>query len=564
MKRRTNFGSAWSRPFQANAELWRRSMALTTCLLLGSCGPRTPALLRDDAPQALEQRLLAHVTVLASDEFDGRAPGTPGEARSIEYIARQFAAIGLRSPAGESGFLQSVPLASISSRGDLRGGAVDRPGGLDPARDYAIQTAAPATRLDVARLVFAGYGIVAPEFERDDYAGIDVRDEIVVVLAGEPDGLATHGAASLGSAARTALTADPRTLHRWVWMKQRRARERHARGLLIVVPDEALESRRRFFESESMMPTAAPAWEPPVSVLLAQSAFARMAAEAGIDVTQLRSEASSSRFAARLVPIALRGEASSTATAFTSHNVVGTIAGRTDECVVVTAHWDGYGRDAAASGDGVWNGAVDDAGGVAQLIEISRRLAREGPPRRTMHFVATTGEERGFLGARHFLARGPCAADRISAVVNLDWFYELGAAPRFAHHGLGYSSLDAIFERLAASQGRTVTAVNRYYAGGDQLPFLLAGIPGFHGGSIGPPLGREESYERDFYARRDADAVVLEGNSNEDEPRPEWDLRGAAQDTELLIDAVRELASRPERPCWTGASAFATAERLCR
>ena len=508
------------------------------------------------------KQLLAHISVLSADGVEGRAPGTSGERQAIDYIASEFGKAGL-SPLSRGEFSQKVPLRALSASGrfSLRSGS--RAVTLDPAKDFIVQADRSLT-LRSDEIVFAGYGIIAPEFGRDDYGSTDVVGKVVIVLAGEPAGFPSRKASKLGPQALDAIAESKRTYHQWFWMKQVNALKRGAKAVFILTADDRIAARRRYFQQDYMLPETLPPWAPPLSGFLSERIFEKGGPLDQIDLAQLRTMAVTPGFRPVALPLHLKGEVSVESRPLLSRNVVGRIEGNGPGCVVLIAHWDGYGRDPDAAGDNIWNGAVDDAGGVAQLIEIARQLAAQGRPRRSIYFVAATGEERGFLGSRQFLASSPCAPSEMAAAINLDWFYELGRTKRFASHGLGYSSLDETIERLIRGQGRTVTAANAYYAGGDQLPFMLAGVPGFHGGSVSPLVGQSDGYEEAYYAKLDANAVKKEGNSNEDEVQPQWDLRGAVEDAEIIWQLAGQIANAPAVPCWKVPSQFEDPKRICR
>lgn len=509
-----------------------------------------------------ERELLAHIDILASDAFEGREPGTPGEGKTIDYLTGQFAKAGLR-PLGTPGFVHAVPSLSRSASGHLAVRSGSNVHSLDPGKDFIVQALNNVT-LDGEEVVFAGYGIVAPEFGRDDFGATDVTNKVVIVLGGEPPGFPQRVESLLGGPALDAIAETKRTLHSWYWSRQLHALKRGAKAVFIVAPDDRIEARRRYFQNDYVEPRNAPPWAPPLSGFLSERLFLKGGPLSQIDLDQLRRRASLPHFQPLTLPVRFDAGIAVRSRPFVTRNVVGRIDGIGPGCVVVTAHWDAHGRDVKIAGDNIWNGAVDDAGGVAQLIEVARRLALKGKPRRSIIFLAATGEERGSLGSRHFVANSPCQVKDMAALINLDWFYELGRTRRFASHGLGYSSLDELIERIVRAQGRKVTAINAYYAGGDQLAFMLAGVPGFHGGSVAPLVDYPEGYEEAYYERLEAMSVEKEGHKNEDEVRPEWDLRGAVQDAEAIRQIVWEVANMPAAPCWKVPSQFADKARMCR
>lgn len=544
---------------------WRS--AFLGAFVLGACQPLSPP--NPLSPSVFKtsgirpDALLQHVRVLASDDFEGREPGTPGENLAIRYIERQFREASL-APQTSGLYLQSVPIIRRSAGGQLTIVENGNRLRLSPNVDFTVQLLDDSLKIENAPAVFAGYGIIAPEFGRNDYDGIDVRDKIVFVLTGEPHEMFDPSYAKIGPDAAAALAAAKRTYHRWDWVKQHNALIRGATGIVIVASDTKLASKSKYFQQDYMTLTHGPPWAPSLSMMLSQSAFDQIAKAAGTSAEALQQSARAAEFRARPLNLRLEGTFNASETGFASHNVVGRIPGSGKGCIIMTAHWDGYGIERSVPGDNIWNGAVDDAGGVAQLIEIARHLATAKRPRRTIIFVATTGEERGFLGARHLLANPPCPQGEIAAVINLDWFWELGRTRQFASHGLGYTTLDPIVQKLAAVQDRTVTATNAYFAGGDQLPFLFAGIPGIHGGSWGTLIDRTEGFEEAYSAKVSEGAILREGNSNRDEVRDEWDLSGAVLDAELLLNLALELANTRDAPCWTAPSQFASTARRCR
>lgn len=504
---------------------------------------------------------MRHVSILSSEEFGGREPGTPGEIKTIEFIADEFAKAGLSSVGGD--FSQDVPLKAFSATGNFRVRTQSSLISLDPARDLVVQAPQDVSLQDEG-MVFVGYGITAPEFGHDDYASVDVTGKVVILLSGQPDGFPARAKSALEPRALDAIAKNKRTYHQWFWSKQLNAYKHGAKAVFILSADDCLTARRPNFERNYMLPAALAPWAPPLSGFLSERLFAAGGPLGEVSLDKLRALANSPSFRGVSLPLRLSGTVPVKSRQFVSQNVVGKIAGSGPECVVLMAHWDGFGRDLSAAGDNVWNGAVDDAGGVAQLIEIARTLAARPKPQRSIFFVAVTGEERGFLGSRHFLENSPCAVPRVATALSLDWFWELGRTTQFASHGLGYSSLDEIVDRLLHERGRTVTAENAFFAGSDHFPFIVAGIPGFHGGSVSPLIDYPPGYDEAYYKRRDAQVIEREGHSNEDEITPEWDLRGAVEDAELISQLAWIIAKDRSMPCWKVRSWFSPAQRLCR
>lgn len=543
-----------------------RVVAFACLILTGSgCSPPVspvvgPATIADSAPLTPEE-LMRHVRILSSEDFEGREPGTSGEVKTVEYIVNEFEKAGLSSVNG--GFIQDVPVRAFSAAGNFRVQTQSDVRALDPTRDFAVQAPWDVS-LQNEEIVFAGYGISAPEFGHDDYGSVDVAGKVVLLLSGQPEEFPDRRKSSLEPRALDAIAKGKGTYHQWYWSKQLNAYKHGAKAVFIVSQDDRLTDRRPYFEQDYMLPKALPPWAPPLSGFWSERLFAAGRPLGDVSLDKLRALASSPRFRPVKLPLRLSGTVRVKMRHFVSHNIVGKIAGSGPECLVLLAHWDAFGRDPTARGDNVWNGAVDDAGGVAQLIEIARRLAAKRQPRRSIFFVAVTGEERGFLGSRHFVENSPCPTNRMAAALSLDWFWELGRTTDFANHPLGYSSLDGIIDRLLLQRGRMVTAENEFLAGSDQFPFIVAGIPGFHGGSVPPLIDYPVGYDEAYYKRRDAKAVERAGHSNEDEITSGWDLRGAVEDTELIRQLAWIIANDPSMPCWKVRTMFSDRQRLCR
>ncbi len=492
------------------------------------------------------------VEVLASDRFGGRAPGTPGEDSTVRYLIAELRRSGLRSGNPDGSYTELVPLVGIRSRftGTVftAGGAVE----LRPLEDYLARATGPDPRVgaDSAEVVFAGYGIVAPELGRDDYHGTDVRRKIVLALPGAP---VPPDSAHVGQEALARISGRD--------AKIAAAVQRGAAALVLLHDSLApfdwhtltgiYEAAERDFS-----PGAEPAAGG--SLLFGWIPLRRMttvAALGGISLDSLAVAASRPGFAAVTLPLRATLRAEQQRRSFTSRNVVALVPGSDarlrGEYVVYTAHWDHFGRNEALAGDQIFNGAIDNAGGVAQLISIARafhHMAR--PPRRTILFIATTAEEQGLLGAQYYVAHPLLPLDHAVAEINLDWFLPWGQSRGVISIGDPGSTLDDVLRTAAAAQGRALIpdpwGAEDFFARGDQFEFARAGVPALmpaQGGElIGKPAGTMDRMLSDYLAR--------DYHQVSDEVHAGWDYSGAVEDAQLLLEVGYDVAQADRRPEW--------------
>jgi Zn-dependent M28 family amino/carboxypeptidase len=514
-----------------------------------------------DAIQA--ERLSAHITTLASDAFEGRAPGTRGETLTVEYLVDQFARAGVQpgNPAG--GFVQHVPLVGYRTEPRIEIEAGGRKTSLTFVADYvhdypALKPVASATD---AGIVFAGYGIVAPEFGWDDYRRVDVRRKLVLVLSGEPS---RPSPSDPGAPDRAFFGGHARTYYATREWKFAEAARRGAAGILIIYDPDAGRTYATFqtLAKQEGFALAAPQTDATVIAgLMTLGAARRVASLAGRDFDRLAVAAAHPGAPAVVLDATADISLTSTIRTLVSRNVVGRVEGADprlrDEYVVYSAHWDHLGKDPALEGDQIYNGAIDDAAGVAQLLEIARgfaALARK--PRRSVLFIAVTAEEQGYLGSRFYVQRPLFPIAKTIAAINLDSGNVWGPTSDVTSTGYGRSTLDEALAEAARLQGRTFVIDPRddgaLYFGSDQIEFARAGIPAvfpFSGSAyVGKPKGYGE--ERwNAYAAKDYHQVT-------DEVRADWNLSGAVEDARWLLIAGYNVADAPAPPRWKRGSEF--------
>lgn len=517
-------------------------------------------------PAVDEALLRRHIVALSDDAMQGRRPGTEGGAKAVAYIVAQMQALGL-VPAGEGGgFTQTVPMRAVRLDAE-RSSVALRPtkAGAEPlplrlSEDVVVGSLGPAgtTQLE-APLVFVGYGVTAPEHGWDDFDGVDLRGKVAVVLVGDPpveDG-------RFGGAAMTYYG-------RWTY-KYERALEAGAAGCLIVHETAPASYGwnvvQGSWSSERFDLRAPDGSVPPhlgIQGWLHQDAAERLAALGGRSLADLHALALAPGFTALPLEAELVVEVVTTERTFSDVNIVAAVPGTTrpDEHVLVSAHWDHLGVDpqAAAGADAIFNGAVDNASGIAGMLAVAAGLqaaGREGKgPGRTVLLLATTAEEQGLLGSRYFAEHPTVPLRQIVGVANIDSMNVHGRTTTVAVTGKGQSSLEDDLAEVAAAQGRTLVGDARPEAGSyyrsDHFSFAKRGVPAidFDGG---PAMEEGGLVAGEALAKARAERY----HTVEDEYDPAWPLTGALQDVQAMLALVLRVAAAEQRPRWNPGSEMA-------
>ncbi|CAN7201198.1 M28 family metallopeptidase [Phenylobacterium sp. LjRoot164] len=539
-------------------------MIRTAALSLALSLLATSALAQDPIDPA---RLSSITKVLASDEFQGRSPGTPGEAKTIEYLVKEFKALGLE-PAGDAGaYTQDVPLLHTRLK-DGASFALDLNGKrreLVRNTDVTATTLRPVEQVAIekAPLVFVGYGVTAPERGWDDFKGVDLKGKIAVFLINDPDFEAPADAAIAGKFGGQAATYYAR----WTYKYEEAAR-RGAIGALIIheAPgagygwSTVIASNGEGFD----IVRADPAKE---KVLLqgwlSGAAGRELLAAAGQDFDALKAKAQRADFR----PVPLTGAAFSASYGVThdqivSRNVIGKITGAKlpSESVMFAAHWDAYGVGAPdAQGRTVRPGALDDAIGVAGTMEIARAFKAGPPPARTLVFAAWTAEERGLLGSEYYGVHPTVPLETMAANLTMDVLQPNGLSKDVVLIGAGQNALEDMLAKVAAAQGRTVTPdahpERALFYRADHFSLARKGVPvlllmGLGGGADLVNGGRAagDKWVTDYTAS----AYHTTG----DAWSADWDLSGAAQDVALFYEMGKQLAAGGSWPNWKDGSEF--------
>ena len=513
--------------------------------------------------------LLANISVLASDEFEGRLPGTAGEAKTLAHLEQQVRQIGLQPGNPDGSYLQSVPLVGITGTPTMtltvgKSGA-DLP--MVHGQDFVAATSRflPEVSVSNSNLVFVGYGVQAPEYDWDDYKGIDMKGKTIVMLINDP---AVRTLGGSGTDLDNAMFAGKGMTYygRWTYKFEIASKLGAAAAIIVHETEPAAypwsvvqnswsgEQFELAAADRNMSRVPVQAW---ITVDKARALFKA----AGRDFDALKRDAAHPNF----TPIKLKATASFKITNqvryVDSHNVVARIPGSdpqlADETVIYTAHWDHLGRDTALNGDQIYNGAVDNASGTAGLIEIAKAYkALPFPPKRSVLFLAVTAEEQGLLGSRYYAQHPLYPLARTPALINMDALNPWGPTKDLQVIGSGQTTLEDTLKDVLATQGRTTVPdahpeKGSYYRS-DQFEFAKVGVPGLYAcrGSVAAdkPEGwleeRNKAYTQDDY------------HDVSDQVRPDWDLNGAALDLRALFEVGYRVAQGTASADWKDGSEF--------
>jgi Zn-dependent M28 family amino/carboxypeptidase len=511
--------------------------------------------------------VMAHVKVLASDAFEGRAPGTKGEDLSVEYIAGQFRTIGLQPGNTDGTYIQNVPMVGITA--DPASSLVFSKGSLAQVlafKDDVVawtKRAQDTVRVDASDVVFVGYGIQAPEYRWDDYKGVDLAGKTVIVLINDPPIRSTADPSGL----------DPKVFGgramtyygRWTYKYEMGAEKKAAAVFIVhetgpaaypfsVVQSKVTEQFDLATPDNNMGRAAIEGW---ITLDQARKLFAL----AGQDFDALKRRAATREF----TPVEMGVKAAMTLNSrirrINSRNVVGKLPGSDPalkhEYVIYTAHWDHYGIGPEVNGDRIYNGAVDNATGVGGLIEVARAFAsRPVAPKRSLLFLSVTAEEQGLLGSDYY-ARNPIyPLSKTVAAINMDGLNIHGRTKDLTVVGLGASDLDDYAREAAAAQGRILVADPKPENGGyfrsDHFPFARQGVPAINAGGGDDYIGRPAGWGRQV-----ADAYTAQHyHKPSDEVRPDWNLSGALDDLRIYFAIGSRAAGAARWPEWKPGSEF--------
>ena len=510
--------------------------------------------------------LLAHIKVLASDEFEGRAPGTKGEELSVNYISEQFARIGLKPGNPDGTYIQEVPLAGITSEPAMSFTVGEKKTDLKFPDDYVASSARLQSdiKVDNADVVFVGYGVVAPEYGWDDYKDVDVRGKTILMLINDP---AIPDPKDPKKFDDKMFKGKAMTYYgRWTYKYEIAAQKGAAAAVIIhetepaaypysvVKTSWAKENFELDQPNKNMDAVQVRSW---ITLDVAK----KLLADSGQDFDALKKAAIKKDFR----PVALKAKANisikQTVRSFKSHNVLGKLEGSDpklkEEWVVYTAHWDHLGRHLDLQGDQIFNGAIDNASGVASVIQLGAAFVKlNPPPKRSVLFMATTAEEAGLLGAKFYAEHPLYPLEKTLADINIDTVNPWGKTRDIEDLSNNNSTLDDMLAAAAKRNGRVMKPNSQPEKGGfyraDHFEFSKLGVPALYIGGGKEVIGKPA----EFGQQKKDDYTAHHYHQVSDEVNPEWDLSGAAQDMQLLFEVGYQVANGDKFPEWKSGTEF--------
>jgi len=565
--------------------LMRRLLLLSALLIaVPGCGgapasssasqPPAPAASAPTAPMPLAAMpkieggaIMEHVKVLASDEYEGRAPGGKGDELTVKYIESQFTQLGLKPGNPDGTFFQKVPLVGITAK-ESRPLTLTTGTGQqtfkwgDDVVAWSKHVAATAS-LQASDVVFAGYGVEAPEYKWNDFKDVDVKGKTIIVLVNDP---AVPDPADPSKLDPKTFGGDAMTYYgRWTYKFEEGAR-RGAAGILVVhetgpagYPFSVVQSslREKFdlvTPDKNMGRAAIEGW-------LTLDAAKKILAMGGQDFDALKKQALTREF--KPVQLGLKASLaiSNSLRTIDSRNVVARLEGSDarlkDDYVVYTAHWDHLGIGAPVKGDRIYNGALDNASGVGTVLEIAKAFTKSQPqPRRSILFLMVTAEEQGLLGSQYYSVNPLYPMEKTVANINIDGVNQWGRTKDLTLVGMGASNLDEYLRAAAAEQGRTLRPdpepEKGFYYRSDHFNFAKQGVPALSPDAGVEYVGRSEEYGR----KKRAEYNEVDYHAPSDQIKADWDFSGALEDAQLFFAVGYRVGNADVMPEWAEGNEF--------
>jgi len=513
-----------------------------------------------DAQVAIDTAtLMRHIRVLASDSFQGRAPGTLGEERTVAYLEEQFRALGLLPGNTDGSYIQKVPLVGITPDGTSRlvfsRGTARRT--LKWSDDFVAWTkhVSEVAALDRSEVVFVGYGVEAPEFGWDDYKGVDVAGKTLIMLINDPP---LSDTTQFGGRAMTYYG-------RWTYKYEQGMKHKAAGVLLVhetgpagypfaVVQGKTGEQFDLVTPDKNVGRSAVEGW-----ITLDQARA--LLTMAGQDFDSLKARAATREF--KPVPLGVTASVTlrNTLRTVDSRNVVARLEGSDpelkNEYVVYTAHWDHFGIGIKINGDSIYNGAADNASGTAGLLNMAKAFTMlKTPPKRSILFLAVTAEEQGLLGSQYYSVTPIYPLAKTVADINMDGLNTWGPTKDLTVIGYGASELDDYAQAAAQEQGRTLRPdpepEKGFYYRSDHFNFAKQGVPAFDPGEGVDYIGKPA----DFGMTKRNEFTANDYHKPSDEIKPGWDLTGAVMDLKLFLAIGYRVAQAAKYPEWRSGNEF--------
>jgi Zn-dependent M28 family amino/carboxypeptidase len=526
---------------------------LILSLIIG-CGTST------NQPNSIvsEQSLEKHVVELSSDDYEGRKPFTDGEIKTVRYLKEQYEQMGLEPGNGDS-YFQDVSMVELTATPSptmtISGGSSDVV--LNVSEDFVAYTekVVENSSLDQSELVFAGYGVVAPEYDWNDYEGLDVKGKTVVVLVNDP-GFASGDSAFFKGETMTYYG-------RWTYKYEEAARQ-GAAGCLIIhetVPAGYpwLVVRNSWSGASLYLDKSGDDFQSDVIGWITRDAAIKIFEASDKDMKNYAEMSRSSEFKPFSLGVNASVSVENGIKRDVSKNVIGKITGskNPDEYIIYSAHWDHLGIGPEIDGDSIYNGAHDNATGIATMLGIAEALAKSGKPERTILFLAVTAEEQGLLGSKHYAENPIYPVEKTVANINMDGISYIGPMKDVTIIGYGQSELEDLTEELAIQQGRYIIpdqeAGKGYFFRSDHFNFAKVGIPALYASG---------SYEHmtkgaEYYQEKNLEYLSTKYHRPQDEYDPEsWVFDGMALDGQLMLEVGSRLANSDLWPKWKEGSEF--------
>ncbi len=505
-----------------------------------------------------EASLKTHIEVLASDDFEGRKPFTEGEIKTVNYLVDQFKAYGLEPGNGDS-YTQDVPLVELTATPsetmviEGNGNKVE----LQVLDEFVAYTerVVEQTSINASELVFAGYGVVAPEYNWNDYEGLDVNGKTVVVLVNDP---------GFASGDSTFFKGETMTYYgRWTYKYEEAARQ-GAAGCLIIhetVPAGYGWSvvRNSWSGASLYLDQTGGSYQPDILGWITRDAAIKIFEASDVDMKNYAVKSRSEDFQAISLGLNASVSVSNEIKRDQSRNVIAKISGseRPDEYIIYSAHWDHLGIGPEIDGDSIYNGAHDNASGTATMLGIAEAMANMPQPKRSIVFLAVTAEEQGLLGSKHYAQNPIYAPAQTVANINMDGITAWGPMKDLTVVGYGQSELEDIAEEVASKQGRYIIPDpdpgKGYFFRSDHFQFAKVGIPALYASG---------SYEHmtkgvDYVDSLNKVYLSSQYHRPQDEYNPDsWTFDGMALDGALLMEVGLKVANSADWPEWKEGSEF--------
>ncbi|GAB3826966.1 M28 family metallopeptidase [Pontibacter rugosus] len=534
--------------------------------MLGACGS-TKSETADTTSESVDilstESYGAYLSELASDDLEGRKPFTSGEKKTLAYLEREFKELGLEPGNGDS-YSQEVAMVDIrtipSTRMTVTGKG--KTFELEGREDYVLWTRRTDPSIDInnSELVFAGFGIVAPEYNWNDYAGLDVKDKVVLIMVNDP---------GFYEQKQDVFKGEAMTYYgRWTYKFEEAARQ-GAKGCLIIHNTKpagyGFEVVQNNWNTSKLYldPKGKETYKCAIEGWVTDETAQQLFGAAGMDYAAVTANASKPGAKPQPMGISVSTSLKTNATYDKSNNFVAKITGSKypNEAIIYTAHWDhlGYGK-ADATGDSIYNGAVDDATGVAGLLEIAKAFkSASNQPERSIVFLAVTAEEQGLWGSAYYAENPIFPKEKTVANINMDMLNSYGKTKDIVLYGLGQSELEEYLTEEAKQAGRYIAPEANPEAGlyyrSDHFNFAKIGVPALF---IGP--GTDHVEHGKAYGKQKLDEFFAEYyHKPSDEMHPDLKLDGAVEDLTLLYKVGKRLAFSGEWPKWKAGSEFKAA-----